>query len=43
MKKWSFMPCQSLFVGNDFEQNTNMSGRNGHACGSIPKLTLLEF
>ena len=37
------MPCQSLFVGNDYEKNINMSGLNGHVCGSMPKLTVLEF
>ena len=37
------MPCQiSLFVGNDYEWNINMSGLDGQ-CGTIPKLNFLQF
>ena len=37
------MSHQSLFVGNDYEQNIDTSGLSKHVCGSIPKLTFLEF
>ena len=39
----SSMSHQSLFVGNDYEQNIDTSGLSEHVCGSIPKLTFLEF
>ena len=37
------MSHQSLFVGNDYEQNINASGLSGRVRSSIPKMTFLEF